>query len=62
MNFLGVHVYPGLLEESWRDLERERRQATRMRAARRRPTVAGLSPVARLLRGARPCPPAVEVC
>ena len=38
MNFLGVHMVPNLLEESWRELERERelQQTIRARRAARR--------------------------
>jgi hypothetical protein len=37
MNYLGVHVYPGLLEESWRDFARERRERLIAEARAARP-------------------------
>jgi hypothetical protein len=37
MNYLGVHVYPGLLEESWRDFARERRERLIAEARATRP-------------------------
>jgi hypothetical protein len=68
MNFLGVHVYPDLLEESWRELERERRRDREIRerrAARRAEAPSRLAAAwARLRHVPRPapCPPALEGC
>jgi hypothetical protein len=61
MNYLGVHVYPGLLEESWRDLARERRLEKRVVAPRRRPAFPRLALV-QWLRGTSPCPSPAEAC
>jgi hypothetical protein len=61
MNYLGVHVYPALLEESWRDLARERRLEKRVVAPRRRPALPRFALVQRL-RGTSPCPSPAEAC
>jgi hypothetical protein len=34
MNYLGVHLTPDLLAESWRELERQRERERRIREAR----------------------------
>jgi hypothetical protein len=34
MNYLGVHLAPELLEESWRELERQRDRERRIKEAR----------------------------
>ena len=68
MEFLGTHLTPDLLEESRRELEREREQRRRIQEARdarraeRPPRFAALT--ARLRNALRPdpCPPLVEGC
>lgn len=68
MNFLGVHVYPNLLEQSWRELERERRRErriTELRAAHRaaRPSrVATLTARLRHTLQKDTCPSLAEAC
>lgn len=68
MNVLGVHLYPDLLDESWRELERERqreRQIKEARAARRAEQPSRYAMLTGRLRGAlqpRPCPPVAEGC
>lgn len=66
MNFIGVHLYPNLLEESRRELERERqrdRQIQEARAARRAEQPSLVATLrTRLRRSTRPdpCDPVVE--
>jgi hypothetical protein len=68
MNLPGVRLYPDLLEESWRELEREcrrERQIKEARAARRAARLSRLATLAARLRHApQPdmCPPIVEAC
>jgi hypothetical protein len=69
MNFLGVRlITPDLLEESWRELERERRQQRRIKEARdarraRRPSrFAALTARLRNALQPEPCPPVAEGC
>lgn len=60
MNYLGVHMVPNLLEESWRELERERelqRKLREARAARRAERPSRFAAVAvRLRRALQPAP------
>jgi hypothetical protein len=71
MNYLGIHLAPNLLEESWRELERERelqRTIRARRAARREEQRAGRPSrfatfAARLRHPLRPVPrPLLEGC
>jgi hypothetical protein len=68
MDFLGVGMTPNLLEESWRELERERELERTIRARRRARQAAqraarparSVSVVARLRRVVRPAAPCPE--
>ena len=68
MNYLGVHIYPDLLEESWRELERERlrdREIKERRAALRAGRPSGFVTLMARLRqtpAPAPCPSLVEAC
>jgi hypothetical protein len=68
MNYLGIHLAPNLLEENWRQLEREREQQRIIRErrnARRAERPSRFATFAARLRptlGARPCPPLGEGC
>jgi hypothetical protein len=68
MNLLGVYPTPNLLEESRRELERERRQQRQIKEARDARRAARPSRFATLTARLRhalqpdPCPPVAEGC
>jgi hypothetical protein len=70
MNLLGIYVAPNLLEESRRELERERRQQRQIKEARDARRAARPSRFATLTARLRlrhalqpdPCPPVAEGC
>jgi hypothetical protein len=68
MNLLGIHLYPNLLEESWRELERERQLQWKIKEARAASRTARPSRFASLAARVRrtlqpnPCPQVAEGC
>ena len=68
MNYPGIALFPDLLEESQRELERERERQRRIREARaaqrveRRSRFAALTPRLRRALQRDPCRPLVEGC
>ena len=68
MNYLGVFPLPDLLEENWRELERERQQQRQIQEARAARRAARPSRVATLAAKVRhalqpdPCPQLAEGC
>lgn len=68
MDYLGLYPVPDLLEESWRELERERelqRRIKEARAARRAMRPSRFAALTARVHGAlqpSPCPPLAEGC
>ena len=66
MNFLGVRlITPDLLEQSWRELERERRQQRRIKEARDERRASRFAALTARLPNTlqpNPCPPVAEGC
>ena len=68
MNYLGVHLTPDLVAESWPEIERERDRERRIREARtaqraERPSrLASLTARLRGTLGLKPCPQLAEGC
>lgn len=63
MNYLGVHLTPDLVAESWRELERERERERRIRqarAARRAERPSRIASLTARLRGVLPAKPRLQ--